>query len=126
MGTDTKPEVCRVQLIHEIDLLQDQTSFYSEALNISCVLKCIVAKASTLFHLIMNEFFPCISVFGEDPDFIRDGSTVPVARMFQTIMQKNVMMLPIGAANDGEHSQNEKISRFLLFVDLLYKRRGEN
>ncbi|XP_017601653.1 PREDICTED: beta-Ala-His dipeptidase isoform X1 [Corvus brachyrhynchos] len=51
------------------------------------------------------------TVFGEDPDFIRDGSTVPIARMFQTITQKSVMMLPIGAADDGEHSQNEKISR---------------
>uniref|UniRef100_A0A8C5TBV5 Carnosine dipeptidase 1 n=1 Tax=Malurus cyaneus samueli TaxID=2593467 RepID=A0A8C5TBV5_9PASS len=52
------------------------------------------------------------TVFGEDPDFIRDGSTIPVARMFQTITQKSVMMLPIGAADDGEHSQNEKISRY--------------
>ncbi|XP_054674263.1 beta-Ala-His dipeptidase isoform X3 [Grus americana] len=51
------------------------------------------------------------TVFGEDPDFIRDGSTIPVARMFQTITQKSVMMFPIGAADDGEHSQNEKISR---------------
>ncbi|XP_027506628.1 beta-Ala-His dipeptidase-like [Corapipo altera] len=51
------------------------------------------------------------TVFGEDPDFIRDGSTIPVARMFQTIRQKSVMMLPIGAAEDGEHSQNEKISK---------------
>ncbi|NWV79635.1 CNDP1 dipeptidase, partial [Dasyornis broadbenti] len=51
------------------------------------------------------------TVYGEDPDFIRDGSTIPVARMFQTITQKSVMMLPIGAADDGEHSQNEKISR---------------
>ncbi|NXT81474.1 CNDP1 dipeptidase, partial [Zapornia atra] len=52
------------------------------------------------------------TVFGEDPDFIRDGSTIPVARMFQTITQKSVMMFPIGAADDGEHSQNEKISRY--------------
>lgn len=74
----------------------------------------------------MNSFFPCISVFGEDPDFIRDGSTIPVARMFQTITQKSVMMFPIGAADDGEHSQKEKISRFLLFVHLRYKRTGEN
>ncbi|NXM70519.1 CNDP1 dipeptidase, partial [Serilophus lunatus] len=51
------------------------------------------------------------TVFGDDPDLIRDGSTIPVARMFQTIMQKSVMMFPIGAADDGEHSQNEKISR---------------
>ncbi|XP_071305054.1 beta-Ala-His dipeptidase [Agelaius tricolor] len=51
------------------------------------------------------------TVFGEGPDFIRDGSTIPVARMFQTVTQKSVMMLPIGAADAGEHSQNEKISR---------------
>ncbi|XP_009668438.2 beta-Ala-His dipeptidase isoform X3 [Struthio camelus] len=52
------------------------------------------------------------TVFREDPDFIRDGSTVPIARMFQTITQRSVIMLPIGAADDGEHSQNEKISRY--------------
>nr|XP_025956511.1 beta-Ala-His dipeptidase isoform X1 [Dromaius novaehollandiae]XP_025956512.1 beta-Ala-His dipeptidase isoform X1 [Dromaius novaehollandiae] len=52
------------------------------------------------------------TVFREDPDFIRDGSTIPIARMFQTITQKSVIMLPIGAADDGEHSQNEKISRY--------------
>lgn len=73
----------------------------------------------------MNPFSPCISVFGEDPDFIRDGSTIPVARMFQTVTQKSVMMLPIGAADDGEHSQNEKISRFLSFLFLLFEKGGE-
>ncbi|KAM9575392.1 LOW QUALITY PROTEIN: beta-Ala-His dipeptidase-like [Guaruba guarouba] len=52
------------------------------------------------------------TVFGEDPDFIWDGSTVPVARMFQTIMQKSVIMLLIRAADDGERSQNEKISKY--------------
>lgn len=72
----------------------------------------------------MNQFFACISVFGEDPDFIRDGSTIPIARLFQSITQKRVIMFPIGAADAGEHSQNEKISRFLLFIRLCYKRRG--
>ncbi|XP_031444899.1 beta-Ala-His dipeptidase isoform X1 [Phasianus colchicus] len=51
------------------------------------------------------------TVFGEDPDFIRDGSTIPIARIFQTVTKKRVIMFPIGAADDGEHSQNEKISR---------------
>ncbi|XP_069075517.1 beta-Ala-His dipeptidase isoform X1 [Pleurodeles waltl] len=52
-----------------------------------------------------------IKVFGESPDMIRDGSTIPLARMFQDVTKKSVMMLPIGGADDGEHSQNEKISR---------------
>ncbi|XP_078543961.1 beta-Ala-His dipeptidase-like isoform X1 [Lissotriton helveticus] len=52
-----------------------------------------------------------IKVFGESPDMIRDGSTIPLAKMFQDVTKKSVMMLPIGGADDGEHSQNEKISR---------------
>ncbi|XP_070603547.1 beta-Ala-His dipeptidase-like isoform X2 [Erythrolamprus reginae] len=51
-------------------------------------------------------------VFNQDPDMIRDGSTIPIARVFQNITRKSVMMLPIGAMDDGEHSQKEKISRF--------------
>ncbi|XP_069813958.1 beta-Ala-His dipeptidase isoform X2 [Dendropsophus ebraccatus] len=50
-------------------------------------------------------------VFGVTPDMIRDGSTIPLARTFQDLTKKKVMMLPIGGADDGEHSQNEKISR---------------
>ncbi|XP_072008446.1 beta-Ala-His dipeptidase-like [Engystomops pustulosus] len=50
-------------------------------------------------------------VFGIEPDLIRDGSTIPLARTFQDLTKKKVMMLPIGGADDGEHSQNEKISR---------------
>ncbi|XP_007950930.1 beta-Ala-His dipeptidase [Orycteropus afer afer] len=52
------------------------------------------------------------TVFGTEPDMIRDGSTIPVARLFQDIIQKSVMMLPLGAVDDGEHSQNEKINRW--------------
>ncbi|KAE8598220.1 hypothetical protein XENTR_v10016755 [Xenopus tropicalis] len=50
-------------------------------------------------------------VFGVPPDMIRDGSTIPLARIFQDLTKKSVMMLPIGGADDGEHSQHEKISR---------------
>lgn len=42
---------------------------------------------------------------------IRDGSTIPIARIFQDTVQKSVMMLPLGAVDDGEHAQNEKINR---------------
>ncbi|XP_012786908.3 beta-Ala-His dipeptidase [Ochotona princeps] len=52
------------------------------------------------------------TVFGTDPDMIRDGSSIPIARTFQDILQKSVMMLPLGAVDDGEHSQNEKINRW--------------
>lgn len=52
------------------------------------------------------------TVFGVDPDMIQDGSTIPIAKIFQDITQKSVMMLPLGAVDDGEHSQNEKINRW--------------
>ncbi|NP_803233.2 beta-Ala-His dipeptidase [Mus musculus] len=52
------------------------------------------------------------TVFGVNPDMIRDGSTIPIAKIFQAITQKSVMMLPLGAVDDGEHSQNEKINRW--------------
>lgn len=53
----------------------------------------------------------CVSVFGTEPDMIRDGSTIPIAKIFQDVIQKSVLMLPLGAVDDGEHSQNEKINR---------------
>ena len=60
-----------------------------------------------------NAFFSCVSVFGTEPDMIRDGSTIPIAKIFQDTIQKSVMMLPLGAVDDGEHSQNEKINRLV-------------
>ncbi|KAG8504380.1 Beta-Ala-His dipeptidase, partial [Galemys pyrenaicus] len=50
-------------------------------------------------------------VFGTEPDMTRDGSTIPIAKIFQDIIQKSVMMLPLGAVDDGEHSQKEKMNR---------------
>lgn len=52
------------------------------------------------------------TVFGTEPDMIRDGSTIPIAKIFQDVIQKSVLMLPLGAVDDGEHSQNEKINRW--------------
>ncbi|XP_048385084.1 cytosolic non-specific dipeptidase isoform X1 [Stegostoma tigrinum] len=50
-------------------------------------------------------------VFGIEADLIRAGGTIPIARTLQHTTQKSVMMLPIGGADDGIHSQNEKLSR---------------
>lgn len=54
------------------------------------------------------------SVFQMDPDLIREGGTIPVARTFQDVTGKSIIMLPIGGFDDGLHSQNEKISRLEL------------
>ncbi|XP_041045982.1 cytosolic non-specific dipeptidase-like isoform X1 [Carcharodon carcharias] len=51
------------------------------------------------------------TVFGVEPDMTREGGSIPVTLTFQEATGKSVMLLPIGAADDGAHSQNEKINR---------------
>ena len=51
------------------------------------------------------------SVFGVEPDLTREGGSIPVTLTLQETTGKNVMLLPIGACDDGAHSQNEKIDR---------------
>lgn len=48
-------------------------------------------------------------VHGIDPDFTREGGSIPITLTFQEITEKNVMLLPIGASDDMAHSQNEKL-----------------
>uniref|UniRef100_A0A3Q2W0I9 Carnosine dipeptidase 1 n=1 Tax=Haplochromis burtoni TaxID=8153 RepID=A0A3Q2W0I9_HAPBU len=51
-------------------------------------------------------------VFNMDPDLIREGGTIPIARTFQDVTGKSIIMMPIGGFDDGLHSQNEKMSRY--------------
>ena len=41
----------------------------------------------------------------------REGASIPVAITFQDTINKNVMLLPMGACDDSAHSQNEKMDR---------------
>ncbi|VDO91142.1 unnamed protein product [Heligmosomoides polygyrus] len=51
-------------------------------------------------------------VFGVDPDYTREGGSIPITLTFQELTGNNVMLLPIGACDDMAHSQNEKLDRF--------------
>ncbi|XP_044941162.1 cytosolic non-specific dipeptidase isoform X3 [Mustela putorius furo] len=51
------------------------------------------------------------TVFGVEPDLTREGGSIPVTLTFQAATGKNVMLLPVGSADDGAHSQNEKLNR---------------
>jgi len=51
------------------------------------------------------------TVFDIEPDFTREGGSIPVTLTLQECTGKNVMLLPIGSCDDGAHSQNEKINR---------------
>ena len=57
-------------------------------------------------------WFPfSIVVFGIDPDMTREGGSIPVTLTLQEATGKNVVLLPLGACDDGAHSQNEKMDR---------------
>lgn len=40
----------------------------------------------------------------------REGGSIPVTITLQEASQKNVLLLPMGAADDMAHSQNEKLN----------------
>ncbi|XP_050543641.1 cytosolic non-specific dipeptidase isoform X1 [Daktulosphaira vitifoliae] len=48
-------------------------------------------------------------VYSIEPDYTRGGGSIPVTLTLQEVTGKNVLLLPMGAGDDGAHSQNEKI-----------------
>ncbi|KAJ1807437.1 hypothetical protein LPJ77_003013 [Coemansia sp. RSA 2523] len=50
-------------------------------------------------------------VYGVKPDLTREGGSIPVTLTFEENLGVNVLLLPMGAADDGAHSINEKIDK---------------
>ncbi|XP_011202720.1 cytosolic non-specific dipeptidase isoform X1 [Bactrocera dorsalis] len=48
-------------------------------------------------------------VYKTEPDMTREGGSIPVTLTLQEATGKNVILVPVGACDDGAHSQNEKI-----------------
>lgn len=51
------------------------------------------------------------AVHGVKPDLTREGGSIPVTLTFQEALKKSVLLLPMGRADDGAHSINEKLDR---------------
>ncbi|KAJ8925107.1 hypothetical protein NQ315_001288 [Exocentrus adspersus] len=49
-------------------------------------------------------------VYNVEPDLTREGGSIPVTLTLQEVTGKNVLLLPVGAGDDGAHSQDEKIN----------------
>jgi len=49
------------------------------------------------------------TVYGVKPDLTREGGSIPVALSFAEVLKKNLLLLPLGRADDGAHSTNEKL-----------------
>jgi len=52
-----------------------------------------------------------VRVHGIEPDMTREGGSIPVTLTLQEATGKSTMLLPMGASDDGAHSQNEKFDR---------------
>ncbi|CAJ0961957.1 unnamed protein product, partial [Mesorhabditis belari] len=48
-------------------------------------------------------------VYGVDPDFIREGCSIPITLTFQELTGHSVILLPTNASDAMAHSQNEKM-----------------
>ncbi|XP_037826612.1 cytosolic non-specific dipeptidase-like, partial [Lucilia sericata] len=48
-------------------------------------------------------------VFHVEPDMTREGCSIPITLTLQEATGKNVILVPVGASDDGAHSQKEKI-----------------
>ena len=51
------------------------------------------------------------SVYGQTPDYTREGGSIPITLTFAESLQKNVLLLPMGRCDDGAHSTNEKLDK---------------
>lgn len=51
-----------------------------------------------------------LKVWNEEPNFIREGGSIPIVITFEEETGKKVLLLPMGCGDDGAHGQNEKLN----------------
>lgn len=51
-----------------------------------------------------------VRVHGVEPCLTREGGSIPITQVFESVCDASCVLLPIGASDDGAHSQNEKIN----------------
>jgi len=55
-----------------------------------------------------------VRVHGVEPCLTREGGSIPITQVFEEVCEATCVLLPIGASDDGAHSQNEKIDKINL------------
>ena len=45
-------------------------------------------------------------VHGVNPGYTREGGSIPITQVFEDVCDACCVLLPIGASDDGAHSQN--------------------
>ncbi|KAB0796725.1 hypothetical protein PPYR_10786 [Photinus pyralis] len=49
-------------------------------------------------------------VYGVEPDLTREGGSIAIVADLKRVLQKNIVLLPVGTGDDGAHAENEKIN----------------
>lgn len=52
-----------------------------------------------------------VRVHGQEPALTREGGSIPITEVFEAMCKASCVLIPIGASDDGAHSQNEKIDK---------------
>lgn len=50
-------------------------------------------------------------VYQVEPDWTREGGSIPITITFQDCLGGEICLIPLGSADDGAHSQNEKMNK---------------
>ncbi|CCD23654.1 metallodipeptidase NDAI_0B06230 [Naumovozyma dairenensis CBS 421] len=93
------PNRCKTELIHDGDY------WVSDPFNASFS---AAAKATK-------------EVYGVEPDYTREGGSIPITLTFEKVLKTSVLLLPMGRGDDGAHSVNEKldISNYINGIKLM-------
>jgi len=51
------------------------------------------------------------AIWGKEPNYTREGGSIPVTLTFAEALGVNVLLLPMGRGDDGAHSTNEKLDK---------------
>lgn len=72
-------------------------------------------KSGTCLYFFMcfdlsDDNFLFIPVHNVEPDYTREGGSIPVVLTLAETTGKDCVLLPMGRSDDGAHSQNEKLN----------------
>ena len=57
-------------------------------------------------------------VYGVEPDLVRSGGSIPITLALEEVTGKDVLLLPMGACDDGAHSQVNSLANLFFNQNL--------
>ena len=100
-----------ITVITGVAFKRDHCTTEKTATNVLSSAKKTEVTQSVILIISQYRVYFFFKVFGSEPDMTREGGSIPVTLTLQEATGKNVMLLPLGACDDGAHSQNEKMDR---------------